>query len=134
MNAVVELFACGGVGVYQRPMRLRSDIFVSALVRRVFSAGDYAAVLRKGAPEAGAIFIRQRTRSGVESLYAPAPQSFFDTEDAGERLFELRLRSDDGAAVDALIDREMRFDADCWVVELEVEDIATLFPVADENS
>ena len=32
-------------------MRLKSDIFVSALIRRVFAAGDFAAVERKGAEE-----------------------------------------------------------------------------------
>ncbi len=111
-------------------MRLRSDIFVSALVRRVFSAGDYAAVLQKGAPEAGAIFIRQRRRDGTECLYAPAPQSFFDEDQADGRLFELRLESGDAGALDALIERERRFDPDCWVVELDVEDIGELFQVA----
>ena len=35
-------------------MRLRADIYVSALVRRVFSAGDFAAVEKKGAEEAKA--------------------------------------------------------------------------------
>jgi len=72
-------------------MRLRADIYVSALVRRVFSAGDFAAVEKKGAEEAGAIFIRQRFRDGLETLYAPAPQSFFDEESSGDRLFEIRL-------------------------------------------
>ncbi len=49
-------------------MRLRSDIYVSALLRRVFAKGDFAAVERKGAEEAGAIFIRQHFRDGLETL------------------------------------------------------------------
>ena len=72
-------------------MRLRTDIFVSALMRRVFSRGDFAAVEAKGAEEAGAVFVRQVFRDGLESLYAPAPQSVFDDEDSGRRLFEARL-------------------------------------------
>ena len=114
-------------------MRLKSEIFVSALVRRVFSAGDYAAVLHKGAGEAGAVFIRQRRRDGTETLYAPAPQSFFDEGENVGRLFEKRLEGDDPAALEAMIARERRFDPDCWVVELEIENIGDLFAVVGEN-
>ena len=111
-------------------MRLKSDIFVSALIRRVFSLGGYAAVLRKGAEEAGAIFIRQRSRLGLETLYAPAPQSFFDAPSPG-RLFEIRLDGVDGDAVDAAVAREVRFDPDCWIVEIEVDALGDLFDLAD---
>ncbi|MCV9963439.1 DUF1491 family protein [Pararhizobium sp. BT-229] len=113
-------------------MRLKSDIFVSALVRRVFNLGGYAAVLRKGAEEAGAIFIRQRSRLGTETLYAPAPQSFFDDPTPG-RLFEMRLEGADSEAVDAALAREIRFDPDCWVVEIEVDARGDLFDVAAER-
>ena len=122
---------CNGMSLrVSAGMRLKSDMVVSALVRRVFNAGDYAAVLRKGAADAGAIFIRQRNRLGVETLYAPAPQSFFDEEEAAGRLFELRLTSEGAEAIDALIEREVRFDPDCWVVEIEVEEIGDLFDIA----
>lgn len=122
------MFAHAAGWVYQRGMRLKSEIFVSALLRRVFNQGGYAAVLRKGADAAGAIFIRQRSRLGLEVLYAPAPQNFF-TDEAPGRLFEIRL---DGAAsdvVDQAIAREVRFDPDCWVVEIEVDDRGDLFEV-----
>ncbi|MCD7111026.1 DUF1491 family protein [Rhizobium sp. DKSPLA3] len=108
-------------------MRLRSDIFVSAITRRVFSRGDYAAVLRKGAEAAGAIFIRQRTRDGQETLFGPAPQSLVTAEEEGGRLFECRLSSPDANAIDAALAREIRFDPDCWIVELETQDVSDLF-------
>ena len=110
-------------------MRLKSDIFVSALIRRVFAQGGYAAVLRKGAEDAGAIFIRQRSRLGMESLYGPAPQSFLEDAMPG-RLFEIRLEAAEADAVDQALAREIRFDPDCWVVEIEVEDRGDLFDVA----
>ena len=110
-------------------MRLKSDIFVSALVRRVFGLGGYAAVLHKGAEEAGAIFIRQRARLGTETLYAPAPQSFFG-DPSPNRLFEIRLDAVEAEAVDEAIARERRFDPDCWVVEIEVDERGDLFEVA----
>jgi hypothetical protein len=92
-------------------MRLRADIYVSALVRRVFSAGDFAAVEKKGAEEAGAIFIRQRFRDGLETLYAPAPQSFFDEESSGDRLFEIRLERAEPEKVQEMLDRERQLTA-----------------------
>jgi hypothetical protein len=113
-------------------MRLKSELFVSALLRRVFNLGGYAAVLRKGAEDAGAIFIRQRSRAGTETLYAPAPQSFFDDPAPG-RLFEIRLQEADGEAVDQAIAREIRFDPDCWVVEIEVDGRGDLFDVTAEG-
>ena len=114
-------------------MRLRTDIFVSALLRRVFSSGGFAAVERRGASEAGAVFIRQRFRDGLESLYAPAPQYAFGEDDAGGRLFERRLDRAEPADVEAFLARESKFDSDLWVVEVEVDDIGDLLPVADEG-
>jgi hypothetical protein len=114
-------------------MRLKSEIFVSALVRRVFSAGDFAAIERKGADAAGAIFIRQRLRNGLESLYGPAPQSFSEDEEArAERRFELLLQQAGPGEADALLEKERRFDSDLWVVELETDTVDGLFTVVSD--
>jgi hypothetical protein len=110
-------------------MRLRSDIYVSALVRRVFSMGGFAAVEHKGAEEAGAIFIRTRSRDGRENLYGPAPQNFFDEDDDGQRKFETRLVNAEPDAVREALERELRFDSDLWLVELEIDDTTDLFPL-----
>lgn len=109
-------------------MRLKSDIFVSALIRRVFGLGGFAAVEKKGAEEAGAIFIRQRFRDGLETLYAPAPQNFFAEEDEG-RKFEVRATKAEPDAVRDLLARELRFDPDLWLVELETDAVDGLFEV-----
>jgi len=112
-------------------MRLRTDIFVSALLRRVFARGDFAAVEAKGAEEAGAVFVRQIFRNGAESLYAPAPQSFFGEDDSNRaRLFETRLERVETAAVAEAIARERRFDSDLWVVSIETDDLGDLVEFA----
>ncbi|MBB3539779.1 MULTISPECIES: DUF1491 family protein [unclassified Rhizobium] len=111
-------------------MRLRTDIFVSALVRRVFGKGDFAAVEAKGADEAGAVFIRQHFRDGLETLYGPAPQSVFDDETSGERLFEQRLMRAEPDKVREMLERERKFDPDLWIVELEAEDLGDIVPLA----
>lgn len=113
-------------------MRLRTDIFVSALLRRVFARGDFAAVEAKGAEEAGAVFVRQVFRGGAESLHAPAPQSFFAEDESGQRLFETRLAQVEADAVAEAIARERRFDGDLWVVTIETDDLGDLIDFAGE--
>lgn len=114
-------------------IRVTSDFFVSALVRRVFSAGGFAAIEKRGSPEAGAIFIRQSSRFGTQTLYGPAPQTVFDEETSGDRRFEIRLKDSDRDAIDALIAREKRYDSDLWLVELEVDAIGDLFAVTTDQ-
>lgn len=114
-------------------MRLTSDFFVSALIRRVFAEGGYAAVEARGAAEAGAIFIRCRRRDGLETLFGPAPQSAFE-EERPARLFECRLRDAGADAVEALIARERKWDSDLWLVELETEDPARFLDIAEMPS
>ncbi|MCO6186717.1 DUF1491 family protein [Rhizobium sp. L1K21] len=113
-------------------MRLTSEMFISALVRRAFSAGDFAAIEVKGAHEAGAIFIRQRFRDGLQTVYAPAPQSFFDERKPDGRLFEIRLDKVDSAEADKLIGREKNFDPDLWVIEIESDKVAALIDVVED--
>ena len=119
--------------VYTARMRLRADIFVSSLLRRVFAGGDFAAVEKKGAEEAGAIFIRQHFRDGLETLYAPAPQTAFGEDEIRDRLFEVRLARSDPEAVRAILDRERRFDPDLWIVELEAEELGDMIPLAGDR-
>jgi len=102
-------------------MRLTSDLWVKALIRRLYGAGDFAAVERVGAAEAGAVFVRVRRRDGVETLLAPAPQSLFETARPEDRLFETRVAVATAAEIDALLSREASFDPDFWVVEIETE-------------
>lgn len=115
-------------------MRLTSEMFVSALTRRVFNAGDFAAVEHKGHETAGAIFIRQRLRNGLVNLYGPAPQNLAaDDFERSERRFEMRLKAVEQDEADQLIAKERRFDSDLWLIELEVETVEGLFDVISDG-
>ncbi len=100
-------------------MRVTSDLWVSALVRRLQGEGGFATIIRRGATEAGAIFLIVRGRAGELSLFGPAPQADYDEARPSERYFALLSETVEEADVDARLEREMRFDPDIWVVELE---------------
>ena len=101
-------------------MRLTSDLVVAALIRRIFADGGFAAVEKKGAAQAGALFLRQRHRDGTETLFGPAPQSFLSNDH--DRRFERRITAGTAEEVEAILSRETRFDPDLWLVEIETED------------
>ena len=99
-------------------MRLKSDIWVSAFLRQCMVDGKYGAVLRKGAPEAGAVYVVVNHLDGTCHLFGPAPGPAFD--DDGERRWSEELKPPaTPAEVDALISRRTSFDPDIWVVEVE---------------
>ena len=100
-------------------MRLTTDMWVSALLRRVFAAGGFAAIVKRGATEAGAVFVVARDRLGQLELYAPAPQTSYDTGRPDERHFTSIHAGEDAEALDARLEKETRFDPDIWVVEIE---------------
>lgn len=115
--------------------RVTSTIFVSAIIRRVNATGGFAAVLRRGSDEAGAIFICVPKREGGVSLYGQAPQSVFaekDTPSTGGRLFECLGEGLSQSDLDARFQREARLDPDFWVLELELfgQEIGDLVDVA----
>ena len=100
-------------------MRLRSDIWVSAYLRRCATEGAFAVLRRRGAAEAGAIFVKIDRLDGTGALFGPAPQS--EARDGYDRLFG-RVHKDDWAEVgwiETRLAREASFDSDLWVVEVE---------------
>ncbi|WP_192183438.1 DUF1491 family protein [Mesorhizobium amorphae] len=100
-------------------MRVTTDLWVSALLRRVFAAGGFAAVVKRGAAEAGAIFVLARSRLGEVALFGPAPQTSYDSAKPDDRFFTLLGSGDDAAMLDARLEREKKFDPDIWVIEIE---------------
>lgn len=103
-------------------MRLKSSIWVAAYVRRCNVEGVFAAVRRRGAEEAGAIFIKISKLDGTATLYGPAPQSVFDEERPSDRAFTICVGRDGPAPeadCEAYLAKETKFDPDIWIVEAE---------------
>lgn len=98
--------------------RVTSSLWVAAYIRRQAIAGASALLMRRGAEEAGAIFVIVDRLDGRLDLYGPAPQSEVG-EDAPDRLFQRLAESVSETAVREKLDREMRFDPDVWIVAVE---------------
>jgi hypothetical protein len=102
-------------------MRLKSAIWVAAYIRRCNVEGAFAAVRRRGADEAGAIFVKINLLDGTAELFGPAPQSAFDEAQPTDRLFSRCLAEPEvsDAKVEERLVREQRFDPDVWIIEVE---------------
>jgi len=103
-------------------MRLKSALWISAYLRRCQSEGAAAVLRRRGAEEAGSIFIKVSRLDGSAVLYAPASQSAFDDARPMDRAFTATVGGKSPATeadVEAALAREIRFDPDVWIVEVE---------------
>jgi hypothetical protein len=104
-------------------MRLRSDIFAAALIRRAETQGAVAMLRRRGAAEAGAVFIKLDRLDGRAAIYGPAPQ-MAELPDGVDRLFAKVHAGEwlETPEAEARLKREMMFDPDMWIVEIEDRD------------
>jgi hypothetical protein len=103
-------------------MRLKSAIWVAAYLRRCNVEGVFAAVRRRGAEEAGAVFVKVSRLDGTAALYGPAPQTAFDEARPAERAFVAVTGDPQPVAeadIEKRLEREIRFDPDVWIVEIE---------------
>ena len=101
-------------------MRLKSAIWVAAYLRRCQTEGVFGAVRRRGAEEAGAVFVKVATLDGNAMLYVPAPQTVYDDSRPIERIFTpMSPQPVPETSVEERLVREIKFDPDAWVVETE---------------
>jgi len=102
-------------------MRLKSAIWVAAYVRRCNGEGAFAVVRRRGAEDAGAIFIKLNRLDGTADLFSPAPQTAFDDAMPSDRAFARSFGKEPAPEqqVEERLAREIKFDPDVWIVEVE---------------
>ena len=102
-------------------MRLKTALWVAAYLRRCQIEGAFGVVRRRGAEEAGAVFVRICRLDGTSDLFQPAPQSAVDDSRGSERTFiaSFAEQSAQDEAVEAKLAREIKFDPDLWIVEVE---------------
>lgn len=96
--------------------RLNASVEASSIIRRASVEGDFAAILRKGDPERGALVIVVRSRGrhftvlerqlGVDGRYEWGQSGPSDDES--------------GTELTAFLEKKARFDPDMWLIELDV--------------
>ena len=101
-------------------MRIKSSIWVAAYLRRCQTENIFGVVRRRGAEEAGAIFIKLALLDGSAVLFTPAPQTAYDESRPTDRVF---LSTTPQPVAEQVIEdrlaKEIRFDSDIWIVEIE---------------
>lgn len=106
-------------------MRLKTEFWIKAYLRRVRSLGAFAAVLHHGDDDNGIIYVKLNRLDGSATLFGPAPPSLDrDADGDDERRFvrDHKPRTLIESEVDALVNRHRDFDPDIWVVEIESRD------------
>ena len=94
--------------------RLKAGIFVRALIRRAEVAGAQAYVVKKGAEEAGAVFLKISRLDGTCMVLNQARAGH------GELVWAKVLgESCDEAKASAYFERQIKYDRDLWIVEIE---------------
>jgi hypothetical protein len=102
-------------------MRLKTALWVAAYLRRCEIEGVFGVLRRRGAEEAGAVFVRINRLDGTSDLFGPAPQSAFEAAEGTARAFtpSLTVLPAADADVEAYLAREVKFDPDVWILEIE---------------
>jgi len=94
--------------------RLKAGIFVRAIIRRAEVAGAAAFVVKKGGEEAGAILLKIARLDGTSMVLSQARRG------EGELVWVKPLGdSADDAAASKYFEKQMRYDPDLWIVEIE---------------
>lgn len=94
-------------------MRLRSDIFISGLLKIAQSHGGMGMVLRKGHPETGSVALVLRIDNTSCTIYAEARDT------SGNLAWISRREKVNDRDVSQWVEKESSFDPDLWVIEVE---------------
>lgn len=95
--------------------RLKTDIWVKALIRRCAVEAVFAAVVRHGDNSSGSTLVKVNKLNGSAYVLTPARQM------SGEGIWIRGTGPQDvsEADADAYITRSISYDPDLWVVEIE---------------
>jgi hypothetical protein len=67
------------------------------------------------------LFVRVNRLDGTSDLFGPAPQSAFEAAEVAARAFSpcLARQSVPDAEIESYLARQLKFDPDIWIVEIE---------------
>jgi hypothetical protein len=94
--------------------KLKAAIQIKAIIRRAEVAGAQAFLVRRGSEEAGALFLKLSRLDGTCTVLNQARRGDGEliwTKPLGDRVAQ--------AAASAYLDKQVRFDPDLWILEIE---------------
>ena len=93
--------------------RLSTDFWVAAYLARLEAIGVPAHLISKGDATAGAVIVKVATMDGQASAYAR------ETGPDGDRIWATLAEPGPEADVDERLKRQLGFDPDLWIIEVE---------------
>jgi hypothetical protein len=97
--------------------RLKSGIRVSAHIRRAQGEGAFAAIARRGDPDAGAVAVKVYLGARTARLYIQSRD--LDGRAIWREPFETVVEEE---KIDGWLKKEAAIDPDLWVIEIEDRD------------
>jgi len=94
--------------------RLKTDIRVSAHVRRAMSAGAFATIARRGDPDAGAVAVKVYLGAATARLFTQSRD--LNGASVWREPFSAPCAESE---IDAFLAKETAIDPDLWIVEIE---------------
>jgi hypothetical protein len=96
--------------------RLPAHVEAAALMRRAEAEGGFAAVLRKGDPDRGALTLIVRGRGELRGLL----ERELGPDFTYRWVFRETAEAAGSADLNELLARKERFDTDFWLIELDI--------------
>lgn len=93
--------------------RLSTDFWVAAYLARLEAIGVPAHLMAKGDATAGAVIVKVATMDGQASAFAR------ETGPDGRRIWASLADAGPEAEVDEKLKRQLGFDPDLWIIEVE---------------
>lgn len=100
-------------------MRVKTEVFIRAYLRVCQAQGVSVVIARRGDESAGAIFIRIDSLDGGISLYGPAPSGSAGSETDRRWVSCFGSRRAAREEADRYLDRQLKFDQDLWIIDVE---------------
>jgi hypothetical protein len=103
-------------------MRLKSEIWVKAYLRRCQHDGAMAVLVRRGDADAGAIYVKVSRLDGTAMLFGPAPAGLDEAREDRRWQPCIESVSTSEQEADAYLARQAEFDPDIWIISVEDRD------------
>ena len=98
--------------------RLKSRLWVEALLRRCQIEGKFGAVITTGADDAGAVYVAINHLNNTYDVLGP-PAGPSHSETGGRQFRKVFTQPVTWEDVRAHMDKQRTFDSDIWLVEIE---------------